>query len=337
LPTYIHDSDRPGNVPATTPTLAQFNSIRLVGGTTQNRRYFAQGFLGAITDEAPSGNSTYHGGSIDVMHRYGHGLLSRVNYTYSKVMDNGTNDVNTSAVNPRRPQDPYNLRDEWARSALDATHKVALTFLYDTPKISSDNRFARAALNGWEWSGTYLLQSGQPVTILSGVASNGNGDSAPGRAILNSSGTEGVGSLVTRVCRDPASGNTSVTASCAAGNTVGYEANNPNARYIQAQTGAVTNLGRDTYNSPHTNVWNMALIKNNQVTERVGLQFRVESYDTFNHPNYTINQLGYISFTTNASSGYSNLNNTVDGSFLNAPALFTGLTRTVQLGLKITY
>jgi hypothetical protein len=252
-------------------------------------------------------------------------------------MDNGTNDVATSFVSPRRPQNPYNLQAEWARSALDATNKFALLFLYDTPNVPWDNRIARGALNGWSWSGAYLFQTGQPVTILSGVASNGNGDSAPGRAILNPSGTEGVGSLVTRVCRDPVSGVTSVNAGCAAANTVGYEARNSNAKYIQAQAGAVANLGRNTYTSPHTNSWNMGIQRTYTVAERVNLTFRVAATNVFNHPNYTINQLGYVSFTTNALSGYSNLLSVANGTFLQAPGLFPSATRNVELGLKIKY
>ena len=100
-------------MPASAPTLAQFQAL-------QGRRFADQGFTtGAITEEAAVGKSTYHGGSVELLHRFSQGLLFRANYTLSKTMDNATNDLNTSAVNPRRPADSYNLRDEWARSALD--------------------------------------------------------------------------------------------------------------------------------------------------------------------------------------------------------------------------
>jgi len=68
-------------------------------------------------------------------------------------MDNATNDLNTSAVNPRRPENSYNLANEWSRSALDVTHKVGLTWLYDLPKYKFDSRILRGAANGWQWSG----------------------------------------------------------------------------------------------------------------------------------------------------------------------------------------
>jgi hypothetical protein len=329
LPTYLSQSDIPANVPATVPTLGQFLALR-------TRRFAADGFTGGvITKEAAVGSSTYHGGAVELLHRFSHGLLLRANYTFAKTMDNSTNDLNTSAVNPRRPQDSYNLRDEWARSALDVTHKVALTWLYDLPSPHWNNRFARGAASGWEWTGSYLFQSGQPVTIQSGVDSNGNLDAAGDRAILNPAGAQGVGSTVTRVCRDPATGATSVNNACASANTVGYVANTANARYIQAGAGAIPNLGRNTFNSPYFNVWNMSILKNQKLTERFKLQLRIDAYDVFNHPNYTFGNLSVFQVTTNAlSQNYANLNT---GSGFLDRTLFDGGSRIVQLGLKLTY
>jgi hypothetical protein len=351
LPTYIHASDVPNSFSLTSPTLAQFNALIGLAGAG-GRRYAAQGFtLGAITAEAPVGASTYHGGAVELRHRFDHGLELQANYTFAKAMDDSTNDLNTSAVNPRRPENSFDLRNEWARSALDVRNKVALTYLYDTPKVNSNSRLVRGTVNGWEWTGSYIYQTGQPVTIQSGVDSNGNGDAATDRAILNPSGAEGVGSLVNRVCRS-SGGATTITANtntaCAAASTVGYVADgvgglaagiNPNAKYVQAGVGALTNIGRNTFTSPHTNIWNMALIRNVKATERFGLQFRVEAYDIFNHPQYALNQVDVFSHTTNAlNQGYANLNASVkSATFLNSRALFTSTTRTIAFGVKLSY
>src|SRR6266436_3743153 len=328
LPTFINASDIPATLPATAPTLAQFQAL-------QTRRYAAQGFTGgAITIESPVGDSTYHGGAVELLHRFSHGLLLRANYTYAKAMDNATNDLNTSAVNPRRPESSFNLANEWSRSSLDVTHKVGLTWLYDLPKYKFDNRILRGAANGWQWSGSYLFHSGQPVTIQSGTDSNGNLDAAGDRAIFSAAGTGNTGSTVVTVCRDSTTGATSVS-NCGAANTVGYMAVNSNARYIQAGVGALSNLGRNTFNSPYFNVWNMSILKNNQFTERFNLQIRVDAFDVFNHRQYTFGQLSVLGTNTNAlSQGYANL--TSGSAFLNQ-FLFNGGSRTVQLGIKLTY
>jgi hypothetical protein len=329
LPTYFNVSDIPGNVPATAPNLAQFLALR-------TRRFAADGFTGgALTIESPVGDSTYHGGAVELLHRFSHGLQFRANYTYAKAMDNSTNDLNTSAVNPRRAQDSFDLRNEWARSALDVTHKFAMTWLYDLPAPHWENRFARGAASGWQFSGSYIFQSGQPVTIQSGLDSNGNLDAAGDRAFFNPAGTGQIGSTVSRVCRDPGTGDTSVTSSCSNGNTVGYVANTPGARFIQAGVGTIPNLGRDTVNSPYFNNWNMSILKDNKITERVGLQLRVDAFDVFNHRQFTFGVLSAIGTNTNAlSQGYANLSG--GSAFLNQH-LFNGGSRTVQLGLKITY
>ena len=252
-------------------------------------------------------------------------------------MDDATNDLNTSAVDPRRPQDFYDLQNEWARSVMDIPNKVTVMFLYDTPRVSVDNRFARELANGWEWSGSYVFQSGQPITIQSGIDSNGNGDSAGDRAVLNSSGIEGVGSLVNPVCRNSSTDATSINPSCGAANIVGYAAINPNAKYVEAGPGAVATLGRDTYTSPYLNIWNMAILKNSKVTERVGLQIRLEAYDVFNHPDFTLANTSVFPSTTEAlNQGYASLAGVPSGTFLNAH-IFNGGARQVQLGMKITY
>lgn len=344
LPTFFSGSDIPATMPTSAPTLSDFTA-------RQGRRFAAQGFTGgAITIESPVGSSTYHGGAVELLHRMSHGLQLRANYTLAKTMDNATNDLNTSAVNPRRPADSYNLRNEWARSALDVRHKVALTWLYDLPGVQSDYRIFKAVTNGWQWTGSYLFQSGQPVTIQSGVDSNGNGDAAGDRAILNSRGREGTGSLVDPVCRNAATGTTSIAGrDCVntSGNlipsaVVGYVAQNPNARYIQAGVGALSNLGRNTFNSPYFNVWNMAVLKNNHLTERVNLQFRVQAFDVFNHRNFTLGNLSAFNSTANGlvSTPYANINsidpNDPSASFLN-PKLFNGGSRNVEFGMKLTF
>jgi outer membrane receptor protein involved in Fe transport len=335
LPTYVHQSDIPATVSASASTLAQFNAL---AGAGLNRRFGRNGFTGgAVTVASPVGASTYHGGAVDLSHRFNRGWYLRANYTFSKTMDDSTNDTATSLVNPRRPQNSADLLSEWARSALDVRHKMAVLFLYDTPTVKAARPVLRRALNGWTLSGSYLFQGGQPITIQSGVDSNGNGDADTDRAILNPGGSEGSGSLVTKVCRDPVTNATSVNPSCAAQNTVGYVANNSNAKYIQAGLGAVATLGRNTFNSPDFNILNLALQKEDIVGDRVRIRVRLEAYDTLNHPNFTIGNFSVFPSTGNAlTQGYASLTGVSAGTFLNS-RIFNGGARQLQLSIKLSY
>jgi hypothetical protein len=347
LPTYIHASNLPAAIPTTAPTLAEFESL-------ETERYAPEGFTGGpLTIAAPVADSTYHGGSIEFLHHFDHGLLLRANYTYSKTMDDATNELDSSNLDPRRPQDSYDLQDEWAPSALDVPHKVTISFLYDTPRVDWAGRFGGAVMNGWEWSGTYLFQSGQPVTIQSGIDSNGNFDSSSDRAILNPAGVGNAGSLVNRVCRTaPSATSVMITpdsdAACAPTLTVGYVADgpgglaagiNPDAKYIQAGVGAQPDLGRNTFRSPSFNTWNMAITRTVRLSERASLQFRAEAYDVFNQRNYTVGAFSVfpsVAPTEPANSNYATLTSVPSGTFLNA-GVFNSGSRHIQFGLKITY
>jgi hypothetical protein len=339
LPTFISPSDVPAVVVSPASTLQSFdnfNPLPLSG----------DGFLGSVTTFPPIGSGIYHAGSVDFIHRFARGIYLRANYTFSKNIDNATNELFSSRVNPRRAQDGFDFAAERGLSALDNRHKFALSFLYEIPNVQTEHAFVKALAHGWEWGGTYLAESGQPVTPLSGMDSNANGDSAGDRTIINPAGVGLTGSTVNFVCNAGAGGATSIVndpATCGSGddsNIVGYVAVNPTARFIQAGVGAKANAGRNTVATPGLNIWNMSLLKNTKLSERFSLQFRAETYNTFNHRNFSIGlptNNGTIDQNTNAnplSSGYIFV--TSGNLFLNNHQ-FNGGSRTMQLGLRLIW
>jgi hypothetical protein len=205
-------------------------------------------------------------------------------------------------------------------------------------------------------SGSYLFQGRQPVTILSGVDVNGNGDSAPDRAVLNPNGSGRTGSLVNRVCRNPNTNAVSIgtTSSCPAVTgftsdqmTVGYVAQDPSARYIRADLGVLTNTDRNTETSGHFNIWNIGFAKNTAVKESWTIQFRADLFNAFNHRNFTLGTTSIFGTNTNATSTtYSNISTSTVGStasqvggkplFLNDQQ-FNGGSRVIQMGLRVIF
>ena len=100
---------------------------------------------------------------------------------------------------------------------------------------------------------------------------NGNGDNAGDRVIINPNANNLFGSDANLVCRNAATGATSIgptitaatsTACGSRTNVVGYVATNPAAHFIRAGLGAITNSGRNIVNSPGFNLWNMSIFKN---------------------------------------------------------------------------
>ena len=333
LPTFLD----PSQVPATIvggPRLTDF----------ENFDPFIHPEFSLMTAFPAVGASSYHAGSVDLSRRFARGLMLRANYTWAHNIDDATNELFSSVVNPRRPFDWMNLRLDRGRSTLDIRHKFALSWLYEFPKLSTENGAVRALLHGWQWNGTYLAQAGQPISILANADANANADRAGDRGILNPGGIARVGTAVDYVCVGTA-GVTSIATiatGCAggSGSVAGYIAQNPNARYVQAEVGAFPTLGRNTFESPGVNIWNLGLFKNTKLTEGTTLQFRVDTFDTFNHRNYslaqpTVFQTGVLIGTVNnaLSTTYSNLTSDL---FLNQKQ-FTGGNRQMQLGVKLIW
>jgi carboxypeptidase family protein/TonB-dependent receptor-like protein len=338
LPTFFSASQVPASFPTTAPHRSDFTTFRNNGFNCVPGGFLvhaADGFCDFVTGFPPLGNGIYHALSVDFNHRVGHGLMLRANYTFSRNIDNATNELFSSRVDPRRAEDTNNIKNERGLSVLDVPHKLALSWVYDLPKIQSVSGFVKGFLHGWQWSGTYLAYSGQPITILSGTDSNANGDSAGDRAILNPSGTGNTGTGVTNICVDSSGTTQPIGSSCSGSLVVGYVANDPTARFVQAQRGAKSNIGRNTFRAPGVNVWNMTFGKTTKVTERYSIQFRADAFDIFNHRNFALQPPSVFQLGSNAlSTSYSNV--TAGNLFLNAHQ-FGGGSRQLQLVLKFLF
>ncbi len=278
------------------PTLGSLN-LHVEPDGTQHRfptRLAPYGFVGSVTSFEPEGNSVYDGVSVSVTRRLTKGFAFTAAYTFSKAIDNATNELFSSTVNPRRAQDQFDLSQERSLSAVDVPHRFAASFNYDLPFFNrSSNALLKGFLGGWQINGVFQTQSGQLMTPQSVIDSNRNRDAAGDRTIVNINGTPGTGSGVFGV---NAAGQRIVDANGADllgdASTVAYVAMNPGAQYIQAGYGARANAGRNTL---RTNSWNrtdMTFVKNVRLTERYNIQLAAEVGNLFNQRIRTIGDFG---------------------------------------------
>ncbi len=367
LPTYLSQSPIPSTWTSSTPTDTNFyNFVFELDPLFSDNTYQQYGFNANVTSDPPLGNSIYHAGSVSFTQRSRHGLTFNTNYTYSHTIDNGTNEFFTSLLNPRRSQDTNHLEADRSNSDLDVRHKFVLSVVYDLPKTSSGNRFVKGLINGFEIGSVFLAQSGQPITLQSGVDSNGNNDSAGDRVVLNSGGAPRVGSDVFPVCESTTGttsgapvgstyiGSTSYTNAalngCAANASgpfagfgigfdpaIGYTAVNPNARYLVAGGGARTTVGRNSFYSPGFSILNLSVGKKIAFTESKYLQLKADVFNILNHPNYALSNGNVFSTagvtTATTTPGYAQ---PFDPNFLNS-RLFSGGIRSMTLSLKLVF
>lgn len=251
------------------------------------RRLASYGFPQALTSYQFAGNSQYDAGSVSLSRHYNQGLAMTAAYTWSKTIDDSTNELNSSAPNPRRPQDFYNVKADRALSALDIPHRLAASVTYDLPFIGRDQgRVLKNVLAGWQLNAIFEAQSGQPITPQSGKDANLNFDSISDRTIVNQNGIQGTASGVTPI---NALGQTVAFGSAS---TVAYVVLNPNAQYVLAGPGAHANAGRNTLRTQGFNQTNASLFKSFHLAERYTFQMGAEASNLLNQRIRNLASLG---------------------------------------------
>jgi hypothetical protein len=326
------------------PTQAQINAMGLSLADIQARpgrlaNYTAAGFASNIVAFLSDGNSIYHGGSAQLQKRFSRGLQMSTAYTFSHLIDDTTAEVFSTVLSPRRVEDFQNLRRERADSALDHRHRFVNSMIYELPWFRNDsNHFLRSVLGGFNLAGTYTVESGEKVTVRSGVDSNQNGDSAGDRAILNPNGQEGVGSTVSALLRTCTAFNTDGTcAQSSASRTVGYLANNPNARYIQAGAGVASNIGRNTFTMPRINNLDFSIFKNFKVGESKMFQIRADMFNALNHPQYVAGSVDAVDPISTTGVTRFNQINPLTPDFLKASQVFSSNPRVIQFAARFNF
>ena len=329
LPTYLAQ-----------PTQAQLDALPLTLTEINARNnfvpsYFNAGFTnpGSIVGFLSNGNSTYHGGSAQLIRRFTDGFQMTAAYTWSHLIDDTTAEVFSTVLSPRRVEDFQDLRRDRADSALDHRHRFVTSFIYELPWLRNhQNSFVRTVFGGFSFSGTYTAESGERATVLSGIDSNLNGDAAADRTIRNPNGVRGTGSTVTALTNS-------------SGEIVAYLADNPNAEYIRAGLGAISNSARNTLPLPGINNLDFSIFKNFRLGENRRIQVRADFFNGFNHPQYIPGSPNDIQPVATVGVGQVNTitaatisaGNPGAATFNRADRVFSSNPRTIQLALRFNF
>jgi hypothetical protein len=209
-------------------------------------------------------------------------------------------------------------------SALDHRQRFTFQTLYDLPFFKSSNWFMKNIVGNWEFAPIYTYQSGNMVTVQSGVDANLNADSAGDRTFINPAGAANVGSNVTALKNS-------------AGDTVAYVADNPNARYIKAGVGTLPNGGRNTAQMPPIDDIDMTIAKAFNITESKKIQFSARFINILNHPQYVggyLSDVAPIGFTGSAAHSFLEPQASI---FMQPSQAFSSNPRQLQLALKFTF
>lgn len=212
--------------------------------------------------------------------------------------------MNTSVAtnSPTFVSNPLDPMADYGRASFDIRHSAVINGTYALPFGHGDNEWANRALGNWQISGIETMQSGLPFTPQLSYNPSNDGDS-----------------------RNPVrpSWNPNFTGPVILGLPSEYF--NPNA-FVQPLPGTYGNVGRNVLQGPSLFETDLSLARKFNFTERIGLQFRAECFNVFNHTNLnTPNPVVYAAATGGPSPTAGLITSTATTS------------RQIQLGLKLLW
>ncbi|MEO7145130.1 MAG: TonB-dependent receptor, partial [Bryobacteraceae bacterium] len=216
---------------------------------------------GQITLAENAAQANYHGLQVQLDRRFRSGLGFGVAYTFSKSITNA--DSKSELL-----FDPYDASLSRGISTLDHTHVLVLNYIYDIPFLKNNHELAGRVLGGWEISGISQFQSGVALSVLGTVDQAGIG--------------AGNGSQPWNVNGSPTVDNQAFSISNTDQN---FWFNR--AVFSLPKAGTFGDGGRGVIRGPSSQISNFAIRKNFAVTEKLKLQLRGETFDVFNHPNWS--------------------------------------------------
>jgi Carboxypeptidase regulatory-like domain len=250
------------------------------------------------------GYSSYNSGQINWRHTSTRWQLL-LGYTYSKSLDNSSG--------YGEQYNPINPRLSRGLSAFDSTHNFVASYTVSLPFDKLDG--PKMLTNGWQISGITRFSTGLPVTIIE----------TDDRSLL---GTSFGGPIILPVDTPNLVGPINITNP----RTHNGQFFSP-AAFAPVALGMEGSANRRFFHGPGVNNWDLALLKNTQLTERFNLQFRAEFYNIFNHAQF-ITPSGLVSYncTTPSDTSTCTQNSGPFGQITAAQAPRIG-----QLSLKLNF
>ena len=255
----------PGNPFNCTPSTLQFNNL-WIGAQTGLLPFNAvnnNAFLHAefFTNAA---SSVYHALQANITKRISNGLAIQGAYTWAHAIDNSSDPLVPAAGNQEFPRDSFNLGAERGNSDFDVRQRLALNYTWDIPLGSGHQHLSEGALarvfGGWQVAGITTFSGGLPFDIFTALDTAHTGENQ--RPVFNPAGPP-----------VPISNPRTQT-----GPNLGFFSDPP--------FGRAGDLARNRFHGPGINNWDMSLQKTVSISERLGLEFRTEAYNLFNHAQF---------------------------------------------------
>jgi Carboxypeptidase regulatory-like domain/TonB dependent receptor len=237
------------------------------------------------------GWSSYNALTAKLEKRFSNGFYGLFSYTWQKSLDLGATDE-FSAISVEQKK--------WDKgpSTFDVPHRFVASYSYELPIgrgkpfLAGLNRFANALLGGWQVTGITTFSAGQAQTPTLGIDWLLIGSFSQSRPNIIGDMKEG--------------------------RSLPFNYLNPDA-FERPPNGVQGSAARGSIRQPGINNWDLGVVKNSRINERLKMQFRWEMFNAFNHTQFG-----------SANLDLSSLNFGRIGGTLIGP-------RRMQVGLKLLF
>ncbi|MBM3811410.1 MAG: hypothetical protein FJW20_07210 [Acidimicrobiia bacterium] len=231
-------------------------------------------------------NASYNALQVDFNRRLSNGLQFQTNYTYSKVLSDALGD---SQARFEAFLDINNAKIERARSPFDLTHSFSSNYVYELPFGREVKGPLGKLISGWTTGGIISWTSGTPFSVNSGRGTlNRGARSGPNTAntTLNKSQLNDLFAL-----RFAGNGPYFVNQSAIGADGRGTA---PDGRptfdgqvFSNPGPGQLGALQRRWFDGPGFFNLDFSLLKTTTIQEGHTVEFRMESVNFLNHPNFS--------------------------------------------------
>jgi outer membrane receptor protein involved in Fe transport len=294
-----------------------------------------------------SANSNYNALQFSLKKQTSHGLLFNLNYTLSHSIDDGSTwHSGGTTANGDAAGDGFTT--DWTRPGLDRgnslfdiRHRLVFNYVLDLP-FGKHTGFMNVLLGGWQYNGNWAFQTGahwSPYDRRREKLREISDSTVPCTATdVNTGNCQNLGGdyLLSRTNSHSRNSRPNSTVANFDGATHDMWANGWGPQWAPGGgifstpcLGCAGNLGRNTFVGPKQFFADMSLFKNFNITETVGLQFRVEGFNVFNHTNFVLANPGQPGTETTHNQFPNNATFGQAGGTLNA--------RNLQFGLKLSF
>lgn len=252
------------------------NREAVAGGANANLYRIYPGYAGITQTENPS-TANYNSLQTAIRSQSFHGLTYQVAYTWSHQIDIQSGDITSFPLAGSSGQisDPFNLKYDRGSGLMDRRNILNINFDYRLPfYLHSGSGFERELAGGWEISGVTVAEAGSPVNVYYSTDTTGLGGSVTNRPNLIS-GAQGAKTQA----------NWFKTGAFAP----------PTPPWAGGPNQGFGSAGKDSVVGPGLFNWNLSIFKSFPLTSHEGpkLEFRVESFNTFNHTEFDTIDSGF--------------------------------------------